>query len=358
MKRIIFCFTLIAMLLIPLVVSADPTPSPAPTPAVEEKEDNSIWILSGLKDVVDSILDLPGRIISDGLTKLAEILNKGMSTAIINNLRFYLSIFTDFLEGGDDNIFRDPTVNAVSDVMKPVAYSIITILFLIGISKATINLEVVSTEIAVKYGLMLVITKIFVDNTSWVLKMICGANNFLTLKILDMTSVNVENLYDVSRAWNDGLAPTATIDAEIGLSVLFLVFAMVALLAAIAMFIVLILRQIHLAVMICVAPLFFATMIVDVSNFVFRNFLMHFIAAVFQTTFMAVALAIFCGSIQSYLSGTVLGISGGFVGMCIGIIALSFYMVKTPNTINQILGAHGHGGGINVASIAALFARV
>ncbi len=356
MKRLIFCFTLIAMLLIPLVVSAAPTPSPAPTSSPTVEEDDS-GILTGLGDIFRSIVDLPGRIITDGLKRLAEVLNQGMSTAIINNLRFYLSVFTDFLKGGDNNIFNDPTVRAVSDVMKPVAYSIITILFLIGMSKATINLEVVSTEVAIKYGLMLVITKIFVDNTSWVLQTICGANNFLTLKILDMTSVSIENLYDVSRAWNDGLAPSSTIDEEIGLSVLFIVFAMVALLAAVAMFIVLILRQIHLAVMICVAPLFFATMIVDVSNFVFRNFLMNFIAAVFQTTFMAVALAIFCGSIQSYLSGTVLGISGGFVGMCIGIIGLSFYMVKTPSTINQILGANGHGGGINVASIAALFAR-
>lgn len=357
MKRLIFCFTFIAMLLIPLLVSAAPTPSPVPTPAptVEEKDDSGI--LTSLGDMVDGLKKLPEKIVEEGLAKIAQVLNKGMSTAIINNLRFYLSVFTDFLKGGDNNIFNDPTVKTISDVMKPVAYSIITILFLIGISKATINLEVVSTEIAIKYGLMLVITKIFVDNTSWLLQSICGANNFLTLKILDMTGGSIENLYDISRAWNDGLAPASTIDSEIGLSFLFLVFAMVALLAAVAMFIVLILRQIHLAVMICVAPLFFATMIVDVSNFVFRNFLMHFIAAVFQTTFMAVALAIFCGSIQSYLSGTVLGISGGFVGMCIGIIGLSFYMVKTPSTINQILGANGHGGGINVASIAALFAR-
>lgn len=351
----IVCIILIAITLFPCIISAAPAPTPpTTTDEVEDDKDSGIGIIDGLISLGEKIMDLPNYIAEEMLKKLWEIINDSVGNVIIANITFYLDAFVSFVKQGDP-VFSDTTVSNIYTIMKPVAYSLISLFFIMGLAKNAMYFEVTSFEIVLKAAIMLIVGKYLVDSGIWILKSICSVNTYLATQILNSSNTNITALYNLNGSYSSATASITGTTQALGSGILFFLFAIIALLCAVSIFIVLILRQIQLGVLICAAPLFFSTIVADISNEVFKAFIKHFFAVAFQTTFMSIALALFCGSIKSFLSGTSVGMGGGFVGMLVGIIGLSFYMVKTPSTINSILGVHGGGGGLNVASIAALF---
>lgn len=352
----VLCIILIAITLFPCMVSASGAPTPAPTTAPTPNPDTGLLsdIKNGIGSLFNKVGDIAGEVINGLLTELTKVINDAVGNVIINNITFYLNAFVDFVKQ-DDPVFNDTTVNNIYDIMKPVAYSLVALFFIMGLAKNAMYFEVMSFEIVLKAAIMLIVGKYLVDSGIWILKSICGVSTYLSTLVLNSANTNISGLYNLNGAYSSATAGATGATQAISSGLLFLIFAVIALLSAVAIFIVLILRQIQLGVLVCASPLFFSTIVADVTNDVFKAFIKHFFAVAFQTTFMSIALALFCGSIKSFLAGTTVGMGGGFVGMLVGIIGLSFYMVKTPSTINSILGVHGGGGGLNVASIAGLF---
>ena len=351
----IICLILVTLFLFPCLVSASGATPPPATPTPNPDTGLLSDIKNGINGLLGGITSIAGDVINGLLGKLSEIINDAVGNVIITNINFYLNAFVDFIKQGDP-VFNDVTVtNIYNNIIKPVALSLVALFFVLGLAKSAMYFEIMSFEIVLKSVIMLVIGKYLVDSGLWILKAIAGISTYLSTLILNNANTNITGLYNLNGAYSSATAGAGGGVQAISSGVLFLIFAVIALLSAVSIFIVLILRQIQLGVLVCASPLFFATITADVTNDVFKAFLKHFFAVAFQTTFMSIALALFCGSIKSFLSGSSVGVGGGFVGMLVGIIGLSFYMVKTPSTINSILGVHGSGGGLNVASIAGLF---
>lgn len=323
-----------------------------PVPSKEEGLLNDIK--NGIGGLASSMGDVAGSVVTGVINKISEIVNDTVGKVIISNITFYLNAFVSFVKQGDP-VFSDTTVNNIYSLVKPVAYSLVALFFVMGLAKNAMYFEIMSFEVVLKSAVMLVIGKYLVDTGIWILQIICGLNSYVSTLILNNADTDITSLYNLNGSYSSAVAGASTGVQAISSGILFFIFAVIALLSAVAIFIVLILRQIHLGVLVCLSPLFFSTIVADISNDVFKSFIKHFFAVAFQTTFMSVALALFCGSMRSFLSGSSVGMGGGFIGMLVGIIGLSFYMVKTPGTINGILGVGANGNGINVASIAALF---
>jgi len=335
--------------------AATPTPTPTPT----QSEDNGLLndISNGLDNLFGGIGNVANTVINLPQELLKYLVEGFASTTVLQLVAFmtgFLDIISNMMSKGDV-VFSSTVVGGIALLLRPFAYDIMCLLFMAGITKKAAYMEAMSMYVFFEsLGLMLV-SKFMVDNSVKLLGYISEINTSATNIVLNYPQTALNSLWDVKNIVETVEKTVSNPFDLIGVNIIVGLSMIILSICMIIIFVVLVSRQIELGVLAIVSPLFMATVTSSISNDVFKAFLKHFIGVVFQTLFMAVAIVIFTSSVFAYIQGTGTGIFGGFIEMLIGLVGLSFYIVRMPNSIKHMLGMSGGGGsGLSVASFAAL----
>jgi hypothetical protein len=300
--------------------------------------------------MIAALGSLPSSIIDYFFNQAGGSLRNILGDIILFDTWALLGGFTNMISR-TDAIFSSPAVYQIYEIIKAVSYSFIALFFVIDLCKKAAYFETTTIESVIKPVLMLIVGKLMIDNAMWILRTIGEINTLLVTSIISLTG-NLNDVFGYS-------ALTTTLESRGGvnlffMSIIFVVFALLLVLGVIGMYVMLVIRQIELGILVCVSPLFFSTLVADVTNEIFKAFIKNFIVVCFQTTVMAIACVLFYTSIQSFISGTATGIFVGFIETVIGIMGLTFFILKSKSLLRESMGVGGSGG-VSVTSIARLF---
>jgi hypothetical protein len=273
-----------------------------------------------------------------------------ISDVILVDAWILLQNFVGIIEKSDV-VFYAPVVQQIFAIMKAVSYSFIGLFFVIDICKRAAYFETTTIENVIKPVLMLVVGKMMVDYSMWILQTLGGINTSMVTAIVSLGG-------DLSSVMGySNLNATLSGSSGIGLffiCVIFFIFCILMFIAIIGMYVVVVVRQIELGILICISPLFFSTLVADATNDVFKSFIKNFIVVCFQTTVMAIACVLFFSSIKDFISGTTGGIFSGFIETVVGVIGLTFFIFKSKSLLRESMGMGG-GGGMSIASAVRAF---
>lgn len=372
MKRLKF-FTVIVLIFIILmgclvqvhaINPPIPTPSPSASPAPSDStgddgKDKGIiqgvidgigGFFGGIGDLASSIIDIPKNF----FTMLIRDATTGAVMELVDFMNGFLNSVSRMI-GKGDAVFSSPVITNLNVLLRPFAYNIMVLLFMAGITKKAAYMEAMSPMTLVESMALMMLAKWMVDHAVMLLSLIAQIITAATNVVLSYPSRTISTAYDVNglvqqmqdNAGND-MFKLFGINAIIYISMFLLALCLL------IVFVVLVTRQIELGVLTVASCLFMATVASSISNDVFKAFMKYFIGVCSQVLFMAIAMVIFTSSVFDYIRGTGMGMFGGFIEMLIGIVGLSIYIVRMPNSIKNIMGMGGGGSGLSIASIAAL----
>ncbi len=247
-----------------------------------------------------------------------------------------------------DDITTIPIVQAVEQAVRPIAYSLLALFFVMEFSTKTIRFETSTNEGIAKVILQLLFAKYMTDSSLFIIQLILDVNHELVDLIFH--AGNVKNINDLI-AYQTIFTPDSigvihgVIDsmiAVIGLLIASLVIVVLWLL----IYAIIYIRVMELCVMTAVSPLFFATLAGDVTNDVFKGFIKSLIGLALQTTFMSVSIVFFSnGLVNMMTSGQ--SMFQGVGDFMIGMLTLAIFIIKTPNALRQVLGGGGASGSLS-----------
>ena len=322
------------------------------TPTPDPGGGGSILDLSGIIDAITNAINAVTNIPQNLFSYLVNSVAAADVLELVTFMTGALTMISSMMAKGD-TVFTSSAIVALSTILKPFAYNIMVILFMAGITKKAAYMENMSPSVFFESIGLTLVAKFLIDNSINLLSLISQIFSSITRLVLAYPQNTVDKLYDINNivgsmqnSVNGDLMNLFGMDLIITLAMIILTICVI------IIFIVLVARQIELGVLAIAAPLFMATVASSISNDVIRGFLKYFISVVAQTLFMSIAIVIFVSSVFGYVQGTGTGIFGGFLEMIIGVVGLSFYMIKMPNSIKHILGAGGgSGGGFSIASV-------
>lgn len=315
-----------------------------------DENDNSSSILGKLKELIDTIVNLPKVIVEEIINKMSTEFRK----AIIGSVFFYLDHITNYVREkieSDDVIFMqndlNNIINQILNVTKPLAYSLIALFFVLNMLKSSVYFEVMTLEGFLKPILMFFVGKFATDSSYLVLKTISNLNTALAEKIINMGRLNETALYNAVNQ-NSNVQ-----DVVLGFFQ-YLVFGflgLILLLLFLGIGILLVVRQLEMATMVCVSPIFFATLCGGFTD-VFKSFIKNYIAITMQTTVMAIGIVFFNKLAAEFATANSLTQIATFFGTIFTLFAIATFCLKTPSFIRQTLGG---GGGVSLSSIMSTF---
>lgn len=319
---------------------------------VENNEDNG-----GIFDIIKNI---PSKLesIFETLTNLPDKILNGIAEwirgKIADSLFFYIDKMVEYVSEkikSEDIIFingdLNDLINKITNITKPIAYSLVALFFVISMLKSSIYLEVMTLEGFIKPILMFIAGKTAIDFSYTAMKAISDINTTLSNTILSLGTLGEAKLKESVIAY---IGNTAALNVLIQI-LIFALIGLILLLFLIAIGILLAIRQFEMAVMTCLAPIFFATLCGGFTD-VFKSFIKNYIAITLQTTVMAIGIVFFSKLSSQFATSDALTQIATFFGTMISLLAIAAYCLKTPSFIRQTLGA---GESINLSSVISTF---
>ena len=285
--------------------------------------DNFSW---GFADTPMKIANEMWRLVGWNLS------NSGNSSGVYS--RFGISDFNAFLEN-----------SPVRYVFQMFAYGLVAILFGVGVMETALQNELMTAKGALKTFGRLLLAKFWIDMSTTICFAILGTSNGLLQQII--TEAN-----SISIAPNINISQTASNIPIVGqivdlLTAIVLIFPM--LLVGLTIIIIggivqikLIIRTFEIAMMLIVAPVFFACWVGESSKQYFKKFIMNFIAVTFNIVFMAVVYVIGLEMLsqQSTLESHT-DFAAWFLGIgvhwFISIVAIGIMMIKPPRVLTSLI---------------------
>ena len=304
------------------------------------------WVSS----ILNEISNLPEYIVIYFFDMAGGSLRNVLGDMMLYNIWAMLESFVNIISR-TDAIFSSPAVLQIYGVIKPVSYSFIALFFVIDVCKRAAYFETTTIESVVKPILLLIVGKLVIDNGLWILSLIADINTSLVASIVTLTG-SLDDVFGYTMLMTE-LSSSSGANLFF-VSIIFIIFAVLLAISIISMYVILVIRQLELGILVCLSPIFFSTLVADVTNDVFKSFIKNFIVVCFQTTVMAVAAVLFYTSIQSFVSGTATGIFAGFMETLVGIMGLTFFMLKSKSLLREWIGGSGSSG-LGIASVARLF---
>jgi hypothetical protein len=319
-------------------------------PAQELTPDGMLDALQkGFDRVAVTTTNLPELFAADLGVSLQRMLGELWKTVTI-----WMGIIQNKMQS--DDVTSIPIVQAVEQAVRPIAYSLLALFFVMEFSSKTIRFESASNEGIAKVILQLLFAKYMTDSSLYLIGLILDVNRELVGLIFNVG--RVENLNDLIN-FQATFSPTAmgfvqgvmeNMLAAIGLLIAGLVIMVLWLL----IYAIIYIRVIELCVMTAISPLFFATLAGDVTNDVFRGYIKSFVALALQTTFMSVSIVFFSNGLVNLMSpGS--SMFSSVTDFLIGMLTLAIFMLKTPNSLRQALG--GGGASASMSSLLLLVRR-
>jgi hypothetical protein len=302
------------------------------------------------QQIIQAVSQLQNGIVDYFFNQAGGSLKNLISDVILVDTWALLQQFVGII-AKSDVVFAAPVVQQIFSIMKAVSYSFIGLFFVIDICKRAAYFETTTIESVIKPVLMLVVGKMMVDYSMWILQLLGDINKSMVTAIVslggDLSSViGYSNL-------NTTLSGSSGINLFF-ICIMFFIFCALMFIAVIGMYVVVVVRQIELGILICISPLFFSTLVADATNDVFKSFIKNFIVVCFQTTVMAIACVLFFSSIKDFISGTSGGMFAGFTEAVVGVMGLTFFIFKSKSLLRESMGM-GSGGGMSLASAIRSF---
>lgn len=311
---------------------------------------NDDGILGKLSELINSIKDLPQVVAKSIIDTMAD----KFRDAIVDSIFAYLDSMTNYVREkikSDDIIFMqndlNSIINQILNVTKPIAYSLIALFFVLNMLKSSVYFEVMTLEGFIKPILMLFVGKFATDSSYFVLKTISSLNTALAEKILSLGSLNEAALYN---AVKQNAGPQ---DVVLGFFqyIVFGFLGLILLLLFLGIGILLVVRQLEMATMVCVSPIFFATLCGGFTD-VFKSFIKNYVAVTMQTTVMAIGIVFFNKLSAEFATANSFTQIATFFGTIFTLFAIAAFCLKTPSFIRQTLGG---SGGISLSSVISTF---
>ena len=239
-------------------------------------------------------------------------------------------------------------VDKYEDIFKIFAYSLVLLFFGITLIEQTLKYELMTTKGAVGVFGRLILSKILIDNAGNICMLIINVFNSLTKKILlsgTATAVAERKIIDPKLINLVGTTSCgiplvgSMIDFLTGIVMsipLILVSVIVGIVMA-CVIIKLILRSFELAMMIAVAPVFFACWSSEVTKQFFKNFLLTFISVVATLVFMAVVYLIGIDWIAEESASSIWEWFTNMLPNTIILVAMGVMMVKPPKVLTNLI---------------------
>ncbi len=309
--------------------------------------DNSASLINGLLSGLDN---LPEKFVNFILTPVKEYYVSKITDSY-NKLDMALKGFQSLLANDDSGSGFYIFARTLWSLLLPFGYSLVALFFVIGFCKKTTYFETMNNLEIIKLMLKLILGKTFLDKSIDILSVIMGLNRDIVRIVLNSTSSINSSLLNAAK--NETINGSNVID-KLQSMVLYLIsneiITTVMLLLIIICYVVINLRNIELAVLIATAPLFFSTMVSDVTNDVFKAYMKNFISVVLQTLWISVSVAFLT---NSYMSGVTGASDFSVFNFLISILTLAIFAVKAPSSVRNAIGGSG-GNGMNIASLAML----
>jgi hypothetical protein len=249
-----------------------------------------------------------------------------------------------------DPFFKTIQVQSMFRVVTPVAYALLGLFFVIEFCKKSVYFETMSIEQFLKPLLMLIIGKIMVSKSGSFMIKISSINTSLTNSLARATG---EDSAASAIAGQYNLQDTVYKKAAEGegwanffdLAVNGVIFIVTLLLLYIIIF-VFCARALEMMILFIVSPIFFATLVGDSTIDVFKSFIKQYIAVVFQTIIIVIAVNLI-NVIVGDGTGTLIdpsddtmdvgGILGALVKM-VNMVLIVFIIMKAKPTLSKFMG--------------------
>ena len=205
--------------------------------------------------------------------------------------------------GVDISALNDETtaLGKLIGVIRVFAYSLVLLLFSVNLVEQTIKFEVFTLKGALRIFGRLLVAKIIIDASAKVCTLIISIIGKLTLQMLDKIQITLNIYPDITMKKSDVavIGPILDAIAAVVVSIVLMLIIGVILVCVSIVMVKLTLRSIELAMLIVVSPAFFACLSSDVTKEYFKRFLSVFLQVATQTLFMAIAMAVCSGSLNS-----------------------------------------------------------
>lgn len=314
---------------------------------------NSVNNVGNKVDGVQSeIKGLPGKILDsmlNGLFKpIKEALNNGIKSSI-DQTNSIMVTFQEKLTKDNINSSQFAIAKTLWNGLKPIAYSLLSLFFLISVVKKSMYFEMMEEKQLYKSLLLFVFGKTLIDQSYTICSMIININNSIVNIVFNSIGASNRHQYIQYQNTNiDGIS-VMTLICNLLKCTWFLIFIGLAIIIALVM---LVIRQIEIAVLVGVSPIFFSTFSGESTMDVFKSYLKNFISVVAQTIWIGVAFGFltnsYLGTIQVNATGLLPGID-----FIVGAVALAIFCINAPNSVRSAIGGNG-GGGMSLGSIAML----
>ncbi len=185
-------------------------------------------------------------------------------------------------------------LSKAADVMRIFAYSLVLLFFAVTIVEQSIKYEIFTLKGIARIFGRLLLAKIIIDLSTTICLIIIKIVGYLTFKILDSAQITVNIFPDIYLKASKTKIIGPVIDILVGI-IVGLVFTLIILLVLIPICIVLmklVMRSIELAVLMTVAPAFFACLSTDVTKEYFKKFMSIFLQVACQTLFMVIPIVV------------------------------------------------------------------
>lgn len=185
-------------------------------------------------------------------------------------------------------------LSKAADVMRIFAYSLVLLFFAVTLVEQSIKYEIFTLKGIARIFGRLLLAKIIIDLSTTICLIIIKIVGYLTFKILDSAQITVNIFPDIYLKASKTKIIGPIIDLLVGI-IVGLVFTLIILLVLIPICIVLmklVMRSIELAVLMTVAPAFFACLSTDVTKEYFKKFMSIFLQVACQTLFMAIPIVV------------------------------------------------------------------
>lgn len=309
---------------------------------------------NALNEAIQKVINELGGVLLNTVDPFFNIL--GDAIFIFTNNMFYDTLynflydtFTRFLKA-PDILERFDIIDIIANVMKPFGFSLLGLFFVIDFCKRTAYLETMTIENVVKPIFMLIIGKIFVDKSIWVLQQICHINNSIIIKLTDTITIGRTMFTMESLDEYTGIG-------KFLFAQYYLIIVAIILLCILVMIVNLIKRKIELVILVMLAPLFFATLSSATTMDTFKSYIKHFIVVCFETLIITIGFCtikngfnlfpeVACDTTGNYLLQTMVSL--------LSMLSMMFFTMGSRQLLSSIVGGGGSSGGGIIAPLASL----
>lgn len=243
-------------------------------------------------EAISDVVNTAGKMVNPGV--LIDIGLKYIGSVIIDIINEYTELIMNGLlaviKGLLTSIAKDgwfiTETKEILEITKPIAISIVALIFVIEFGKRVVYLETMTTEGVAKPILMLIVGKILVDKCDVILKGILEVSNLITTSIVgSKEDALLEVIFTKTKVSEASSTTEILFNAvtHLGITVTMLI-------CMIIIIIILSVRGIEIALLICVSPMVFATVVGNVTNDIFKNFIKYFTAVCMQTIIIAICI--------------------------------------------------------------------